>query len=314
MANKNDQLALAQVTALVRLTQRVDAVNTIHSGPDTPPDTLGTNGDWYIQTTDLIFYGPKTSDGWGDGYQLVTKPRSTELTVGGALPGGGGGDGTAGTITIAATTTGAPGTSASVVNTGTPTASVLSFTIPRGDVGATGAAGATGPTGPTGPTGATGPAGPTGATGAQGAKGDTGDTGPQGPIGPTGLTGPQGDTGPQGPQGATGPAGPTGAAGPAGPQGIPGPQGLTGATGPAGSDATVTAGTGISVSTGQVSLASSFYTATSHVQAAVGTTAQRPAAPVAGMIRLNTTTGRFEGYDGSTWMILSILNIDDMGG
>ena len=32
----------------------------------------------------------------------------------------------------------------------------------------------------------------------------------------------------------------------------------------------------------------------------VGTTAQRPSG-VAGHIRLNTTTGTFEGYDGSSW-------------
>ena len=32
----------------------------------------------------------------------------------------------------------------------------------------------------------------------------------------------------------------------------------------------------------------------------VGTTAQRPTG-VAGFIRLNTTTGNFEGYDGSAW-------------
>jgi len=33
----------------------------------------------------------------------------------------------------------------------------------------------------------------------------------------------------------------------------------------------------------------------------VGTTAERPATPVAGMIRFNTTTSKHEGYDGSTW-------------
>jgi hypothetical protein len=33
----------------------------------------------------------------------------------------------------------------------------------------------------------------------------------------------------------------------------------------------------------------------------VGTTAQRPATPVAGMIRYNTTTSKHEGYDGAVW-------------
>lgn len=253
MATKTEQLTLAQVTALVRLTQRVDALNNIFSGITAPPQSLGSPGDWYINTKELTLYGPKTSEGWGDGIQLVTETRISELTVGGSL-GTGSGGGTAGTITIAATTTGDPGTSASVVNTGTPEAAVLSFTIPRGNTGATGPAGAAGSQGPIGPAGATGA---TGATGPQGLKGDTGATGatgPEGPIGPTGLTGPQGEVGPQGPTGPTGPQGETGPAGPTGPQGIPGPQGLTGATGPAGSDATVTAGTGISVSNGTVSL------------------------------------------------------------
>ncbi|HYM19813.1 MAG TPA: hypothetical protein VEW28_02290 [Candidatus Kapabacteria bacterium] len=36
----------------------------------------------------------------------------------------------------------------------------------------------------------------------------------------------------------------------------------------------------------------------------VGTTNQRPANPVQGMIRYNTTTGKFEGYDGAAWQNL----------
>ena len=37
----------------------------------------------------------------------------------------------------------------------------------------------------------------------------------------------------------------------------------------------------------------------------VGTTAQRPSPPVQGMIRYNTTTGKFEGYDGTAWQNLN---------
>ena len=37
MATQTEQLTLAQVTALVRLTQRVEALNTIHSGDGAPP-------------------------------------------------------------------------------------------------------------------------------------------------------------------------------------------------------------------------------------------------------------------------------------
>ena len=113
-------------------------------------------------------------------------------------------DGTA-TVSIGTTTTGNAGTDASVSNTGTGTAAVLNFTIPRGATGATG---------------------PQGATGAAGADGNDGATGPQGPQGATGNTGPQGETGA------------TGATGAQGPQGIQGPAGNDGADG---SDATVNA-------------------------------------------------------------------------
>lgn len=54
--------------------------------------------------------------------------------------------GDSGTIAIGTTTTGAAGTSASVTNTGSSTAAVFNFTIPRG------ADGQTGPQGPQGPT------------------------------------------------------------------------------------------------------------------------------------------------------------------
>ena len=52
--------------------------------------------------------------------------------------------GTAATITVGSTSTGAPGTSASVTNSGTSSAAVLDFTIPRGDKGDKGDTGATG--------------------------------------------------------------------------------------------------------------------------------------------------------------------------
>ena len=59
------------------------------------------------------------------------------------------------TIVVGTTTTGEPGSEASVVNTGTAENVVLAFSIPEGEVGPTGPTGATGDIGPTGPTGAT---------------------------------------------------------------------------------------------------------------------------------------------------------------
>ena len=180
MATKTEQLTLAQITALVRLTQRVDDFNNLLSGAGDPSQTTGTPGDWYINTTEYTLFGPKTNT-WGEGFPLGNGTRVSGLTVAGfagtSTPGGGGG--TAGTIEIGTVTTGAPGSSASITNVGTAEAAVLNFVIPRGDTGATGAAGATG---------ATGPAGSTGATGA------TGPQGPQGEQGPPGATGPQGAT------------------------------------------------------------------------------------------------------------------------
>lgn len=54
--------------------------------------------------------------------------------------------GAAATIAVGTTTTGAAGSSASVTNSGTSSAAVFDFTIPRGDTGATGATGPAGPT------------------------------------------------------------------------------------------------------------------------------------------------------------------------
>ena len=248
MATQIEQLTLAQITSLVRLTKRINQLRNILSGPSDPSTSTGKSGDWYINTTDYTLFGPKTDD-WGNGFPLGTgsKIRTTELTVAGfpGTNGGGGGGGTAGTITIGTVTTGAPGSSATITNVGTAENAILNFVIPRGDVGATGA------TGPTGATGATGAAGPTGATGPQGA---TGPAGPQGATGPAGPQGVQGDPGEEGPQGETGPTGATGPTGPAG------ATGATGATGPAGTITvgavnTGSAGTGVIVTNSGTSTA-----------------------------------------------------------
>jgi len=61
--------------------------------------------------------------------------------------------GSAGTLTVGTVTTGSAGGSVSVLNTGTSTAAVLDFTIPKGVAGNSGATGAIGNTGPTGSAG-----------------------------------------------------------------------------------------------------------------------------------------------------------------
>lgn len=45
---------------------------TIHNGTDTPPpDSLGAQGDFYINTATYRIYGPKTASGWGTGTGLI---------------------------------------------------------------------------------------------------------------------------------------------------------------------------------------------------------------------------------------------------
>ena len=165
-------------------------------------------------------------------------------------------------IEIGETTTGDPGTPASVTNSGTNTAPVLNFTIPEGEKGETGPQGLQGERGPQGgqgPQGETGPQGPRGTiftpsvsqegdiswtndgglpnpepVNIRGPQGQQGNPGPQGETGPQGPTGPTGPQGEKGETGATGPQGPQGIQGPIGPQGPPGPQGETGPAGPQG--------------------------------------------------------------------------------
>lgn len=136
-----------------------------------------------------------------------------------SIVGSGSGGGTI-SIEVGTTTTGSPGTQASVVNSGTETDLILDFTIPRGDVGATGATGANGTDGIDGTDGADGSAatitvGNT-TTGVAGSSASVTNVGTSNaaildfviPRGDTGLTGATGAQGAQGPQGAIGPAGP----------------------------------------------------------------------------------------------------------
>ena len=124
--------------------------------------------------------------------------------------GGQGPAGNAATIAAGTTTTGAPGSSASVTNTGTSSAAVFDFTIPRGDKGETGNTGATGATGSPG-TAATIAAGTT-TTGAPGSSASVTNSGTSGAA-VFDFTIPRGDVGATGATGATGPAGPGVAAG-----------------------------------------------------------------------------------------------------
>lgn len=106
--------------------------------------------------------GPKGDTG-PQGEPGTTGPQGPKGDTGEQGPAGpAGADGKSATITIGQTTTGEPGSNASVVNTGDKLNAIFSFTIPRG---------AQGPQGLQGPQGETGLQGPPGQDGSPGADG-----------------------------------------------------------------------------------------------------------------------------------------------
>jgi hypothetical protein len=78
-----------------------------------------------------VFSGP-------DSVQIGSNTEPDYVTINNGPKGD---DGAAATVTVGTTTTSAAGTSASVTNSGTTSAAVFDFTIPRGATGSTGAAG-----------------------------------------------------------------------------------------------------------------------------------------------------------------------------
>ena len=181
--------------------------------------------------------------------QVEIKPLEVQATVSGGF----GPQGPAATITVGTVTTGAPGSSASVVNAGTTSAAVLNFTIPAGAQGIQG------------------PQGIQGIQGVAGAKGDQGEQGIQGPAGVAGPQGPKGDPGEQGIQGPAGAAGGTGATGPQGPQGDPGVVSATAPITYASQTVGISVGTGLATSGGSLVLASHNHSAADITSGTVAT-------------------------------------------
>ena len=175
--------------------------SAILSGVTPPVASKGKNGDFYIDTKNLMFYGPKKNGVWPLGVSMKGADGKD------GVDGKNGSDGKDG---------------------------VNGVNGKDGKNGIDGAIGKTGATGATGATGLTGATGPTGLPGVAGAKGETGATGATGPKGDTGPAGATGATGAQGLQGATGAKGDTGAAGANGTDGATGAQGIQGIQGVAG--------------------------------------------------------------------------------
>ena len=177
------------------------ASNTILSGTSAPKATVGSDGDFFIDTKAMKFYGPKRKGRWLTAFSL----RGPQGVAG--ATGSNGSDGR--NAVNAASITGSQGSPG-----------------PAGAKGETGAAGPAGAAGLSGAAGATGPAGAAGLPGAAGAQGPSGAAGAQGPSGAAGATGPAGAAGAQGPSGAGGVTGSNGV------PGATGNVGATGATGP----------------------------------------------------------------------------------
>ena len=161
-------------------------INTVLNGKGAPSNTLGINGDFYIDTRSLLISGPKTNGKW---------PSSRSMQ---------GANGTNGID-------GKNGTSAKNVSTASTVAGPAGPQGERGEKGIDGSAGTNGgagadglpgASGAQGPAGATGPAG-SGASGAQGLAGATGARGETGTVGTNGAAGARGETGTVGPSEVT---------------------------------------------------------------------------------------------------------------
>lgn len=159
---------------------------SVLNGSGAPSNSTGNNGDFYIDTANNRLYGPKSAGAWPETFVSLVGPQGNTGATGSA--------GSAATITIGSTTTTASGTSAAVTNSGTSSAAVFNFSIPRGDKGdagtaasiavgstTTGAAGSNASVTNSGtssaailnftiPTGPAGPAGPQGSPGATDAR------------------------------------------------------------------------------------------------------------------------------------------------
>ena len=175
------QLQLSPADAAGRSSSK--SVNTILNGKGVPKNSVGSNGDFYIDTRSLLFYGPKSKGKWPTpmSIQGPTGPSGSD--------GKNGADARALSNTNISTATGQQGERGE-----------------KGEPGEKGDPGLPGAMGPAGLPGAIGPAGPAGATGAQGPTGSSGSNGSNGAAGATGASGPagvKGETGTVGPSEVT---------------------------------------------------------------------------------------------------------------
>jgi hypothetical protein len=58
---------------------------TILNGTVAPPISIGSNGDFYINTTTSVLYGPRTASGWGSGTSLVGPQGPSSVSATGSV-------------------------------------------------------------------------------------------------------------------------------------------------------------------------------------------------------------------------------------
>ena len=117
-----------------------------------PAGATGANGaDGADGTAATVQVGTTTTGAPGTNASVTNTGTESNAVLNFVIPAGAtgangatGADGTAATVQVGTTTTGAPGTNASVTNTGTESNAVLNFVIPAGATGANGADGADG--------------------------------------------------------------------------------------------------------------------------------------------------------------------------
>jgi hypothetical protein len=190
--------------------------NTILNGVTPPKSSDGIEGDFYIDTKSMFFYGPKTKTHW-------PSPTSIRGPQGQSGPSGSNGSDARPSANVAA-------------------AGAQGLTGTSGPKGEQGTQGVQGLAGPSGSKGEAGPPGLVGSSGAPGSSGVTGPTGAQGPAGPQGGSGNSGANGSVGPAGSTGLAGATGSIGATG---SAGPSNVDIISIPAWNLSTATGGTGV---------------------------------------------------------------------
>ena len=110
----------------------VNIKGSVATSGELPP--TGADGDAYIvQDTGNLWVWDSESSAFVDTGAQVKGPKGDKGDTGEQGP--------AATVNVGTTSTGEPGTQASVTNGGTTSAAVLNFTIPKGEKGDTGAAG-----------------------------------------------------------------------------------------------------------------------------------------------------------------------------